>query len=161
MACDGLIVEVHSPNVPSWIGVFAFDFAPGAIRASLIPLSKPGLFCVVAGGSGYVVSADRPELVRRIPSFPITEVAQSQNGSVWVFADFTGLTLIDRSGDMWTSPRLSWDGVKIHHVSNEIVTGVAWNAADNREVTFEIDVQGRRVRTGLAFPADLDGGSRN
>jgi hypothetical protein len=150
---DGYAVGVLPDGQEEWCGVFALDYRSPAAATQVVELSESDFFCVVASGRGYVLSARDPKRVRPIPSFPITQASCCSDRAVAAFADFTRITIVDRAGLMWTSPSLSWDGIRIIDVSSTTVQGFAWDSPGENEVPFTLNLVDRTLRGGAAPPS--------
>ena len=64
-----------------------------------------------------------------------------------------------RNGFAWESARLSWEGVRIVSIDDDVLHGVGWNLLTDREVAFSVDLlTGQHQGGGFAQPP---GGQKN
>jgi hypothetical protein len=68
-----------------------------------------------------------------------------------LFAGFTSITAVGKSGIAWTTERLTWEGLTITEVSGETLRGRGWNALSDKEALFEVDLKTGK-HTGGARP---------
>jgi hypothetical protein len=82
---------------------------------------------------------------------PITDVRILPEHKMIVFVDFTHIFAYGAEKTLWRSERLSWDGITIQQVATNHLFGVAWDAMQDKEVEFALDVRNGQ-HTGGAQP---------
>ncbi len=138
---DGVTVRVRPENHESWLGTFAFgNMAPKSL-SGLFTTPNPERLCVVARGEGYLVSTSAPTVWERVTVTPILDVRTILARSIIVFANFTELTAYGPSGVKWVTKRLSWDGLKITEVSNDVIKGEFFDIRSNSTASFIVDLE--------------------
>ena len=147
----GLIVQVKPEQAGEWIGVFLIEYNSQAAKTELVLLDRSNYFCVVAGGRGYVVHAEKPVRTTAIDAYPIVSILASTDRMAVAFADFTGVSIVARDGHVWNSPQISFDGIRLVKMTADQIDGLAWHAPQDEEVPFTIDLRSRTV-SGGAFP---------
>jgi hypothetical protein len=143
---DGTIIVVRSKVGEPFAGVFAFGDR-GVSRVLSMP--KADRLCVVARGTGYVVSVDDPEHWERIPVIPVLDVRIVGELGLVVFADHTKLVGYDATGLRWKTARLSWDGLRIVEVSASRVIGEYWDIRDEATKRFDVDLETGKACGGV------------
>ena len=79
--------------------------------------------------------------VRPIPEFRLL-----------LFVGATTISAVGETGWLWTTGRLSWEGITISEIKQHVLSGTGWDALKDEEVPFEVDlITGRH--TGGAHPA--------
>ncbi len=153
--CDGLIVEFRPCDRPSWLGIFQFEYPDTSAPDQLITLPDPSTLVVIAGGRGYVVDCRDPAKALAIPAFPIMQIALTTDQKpVCAFVDPTAITVVE-SGEVWRTRRLSWDGVELVDVTSDRIVGRGWDAASDRRVEFQVNLDTRTVTGGPEnFPSE-------
>ncbi|MBD0372901.1 MAG: hypothetical protein ICV60_18800 [Pyrinomonadaceae bacterium] len=139
---DGITVKVSPYEGQPWLGTFAFR--DDSQQASTGVFSHPDdlSLCVVSRGQGYIVRADEPRVWSLIQTcYPIFDVRAVPEARLLLFADLTAISAYGPKGVVWTTPRLSWDGLKITHVTSTHIKGLAWDSPQNREVEFIVDLK--------------------
>ena len=68
-----------------------------------------------------------------------------------VFADFTHMFAYNATQTAWKTERLSWDGITITKVATNHIFGLAWDAQQDKEVEFVVDLRNGE-HTGGAPP---------
>jgi hypothetical protein len=101
--------------------------------------------CVVACGQGYLVNVPNPDQTVTLPDGGGI-VAAVGSSRLLVLVTFTELLGILPEGRWWRSERLASDGIRNVVVSEDTVTGEAWQAHGDRWVGFRIDAQTGKAR---------------
>jgi hypothetical protein len=83
---------------------------------------------------------DEPTNYEVINVDPILEVIPVRAKDIVVFANYTELMAYGKSGPVWVSDRLSWDGLKITKVSDNYIEGEAWDPRVEANVGFKVDL---------------------
>jgi len=137
---DGLVVQVFPPSRDSWVGTFAFGTVSSKAKNGLYSWPDPQILCVVSQGQGYLVGVDEPTNYEVLNVDPILEVIPVRAKDIVVFANYTELMAYGKSGPVWVSDRLSWDGLKITKVSDNYIEGEAWDPRVEANVGFKVDL---------------------
>lgn len=74
----------------------------------------------------------------------------SQQGLL-LFAGFTSITAVGSAGILWTTDRLTWEGLTISEIKGDNLHGHGWDALADKEVPFEVDLK-TGSHTGGARP---------
>lgn len=141
---EGLVVRVTPREAEPWVGNFALGVG-GITRVMEAP--EINIICVVAEGNAYFVDVTRP-LKYEIGFTMVERAIDISERQLLVLANNTGLVAYGSGGCFWRTPRISWDGIEITNVSPHLITGVAWNAPTQSEVTFSVDVLTGKVLGG-------------
>ena len=116
------------PTEEDWVGVFgAGDYGGNAVAVDW----SANRALVVAGGRGYLLDTKGRALIRLLPQESLQDVAwASHSGGVWVVADDLRLFVLDADGArLWSTRRVSWDGIRRLRVSGDLVHGEAQTGA--------------------------------
>jgi hypothetical protein len=136
----------------TWVGVFAKAFESAHVSNGLWACPDPQSLFVVAGGYAYIVNAADPRQWQKLDANPITDVRPVRERELLVFADYLTLTAWGRSGTVWSTERLTWDGLRITEVTADKLRGFGWDLQADREVEFVVDLATGSHRGG-ARPA--------
>jgi hypothetical protein len=137
---DGMIVKVTPIGKAPWIGIFAFGtIAPNGISA-IYSMPNKNTFCIISKGAGYITSATNPEKWEEVIAVPITDARCVESKKIIVFADYTELVAYDENGFKWKTQRLAYDNFKIIGVDKDILKGRFWDIRNEREETFEVNL---------------------
>ncbi len=137
---DGITVNVNPPEHLAWLGTFAFGDGHKNWKSGIFSCPQKRQFCVVSRGQGYVVHSDNPLKWLTIHALPIVEVQCLVEHNLLLFIDFTKITAFGTDGLLWVSESLSWDGIKITYISSEWIHGLGWNAPEDRETEFRVNI---------------------
>jgi hypothetical protein len=137
---DGLIVQVSPRPSEPWIGTFAFGTISPKGKNGLYTWPDPQMLCVVSQGQGYLVCADEPTKSELIRVDPILDVMPVAAKKIVVFANYTELIAYGKSGPVWVTNRLSWDGLKLTRVNNDYIEGEVWDPRVEANVGFKVDL---------------------
>jgi hypothetical protein len=102
---------------------------------------------VIAGGQGYLVDPKDRRLVELLGS-QLKNAMILPEAETLVISDGLRLEGHGKSGVLWRSRRISWDGIWDLRVDAGRLEGTCWDAVNDIAVTFSVD-----IRTG-----DLVGG---
>ncbi len=135
---DELVVDVFPLNGDPWQGKFLCG--EGGVTG-LFGTPCHDVLCVVANGQGYWVPVCDPQRFEEVLCVPVKHVLAVPERSLIAFGSFTELVAYGSAGWRWRTSRLSWDGLTSLDVSADRVTGMAWDAPNDKEVTFSVNVE--------------------
>ena len=140
---DGLWLKVKPANGVGWIGVFAFGYRSPPAFSRVLSSLDPDRVCVISSGAAYMVDTDEPEVWEQIPVTPVLDVRPIPEEGLIVFSDFTRLAAYGRSGLVWRSPRVCWDGLKIVSTTHETIEGTGYDPTNSvtNESRFVVDLK--------------------
>jgi hypothetical protein len=122
---EGFVVKFYKADGGYWVG----NFKPGwtSFNKAFELYGSPNVL-VIAGGICYLID---PENATKIDTFgdgcasaittPLNQV---------VFANTRHIIVAEPTGEIWQSERVSWDGITDLHVTNNVVTGTAFDPLD-------------------------------
>jgi hypothetical protein len=139
-------IEFISKNF-RWIGKFEcgegnFSFEPFALNNSAIIL--------VVNGQAYWIDFYKPYNFIAIKSYTINQVFISCDNMKSYLVSYTEISCCDESGQIWTSDRLSYDGIKLVSYDSDVMIGKAWDASEGKDVEFRLHLNDG-THTGGAF----------
>ncbi len=146
----GIAVKIMPFEGPIWIGTFASGNYPKTL-SGIFSCPDERSICVVSSGQAYIVRTDAPQSWEEVRPFPVRGVHPILEANLLVFEDFTRLTAYGTGGVVWATPDLSWDGLKITEVTGDQIKGLAWDASQEQEVEFLVEVRTGR-HTGGSSP---------
>jgi hypothetical protein len=123
---------------------FAGDNVPNGIWAC----PDPAWICAVAGGYAYLIDTSDPARWEQLPYRPVTNVTVVAGHALLVFAGFQSLLAWGRSGQVWETGRLSWDGLRITAIHGETLLGLGWDMTTDRELEFNVNLKTGEHRGG-------------
>jgi len=138
---DGLLVMVRPKLAQTWIGTFAFGRVTPKGVSGIYSTPNPRRVCVVANGSGYLVSTNVPKIWESIWATPITDVRPIRAQGIIVFATFTDLVAYDGDNVKWRTKRLTWSDMKIVEATDSHIKGEYWDIRIDRTGTFVVDLR--------------------
>jgi hypothetical protein len=133
---EGLIVRFHPNSNAHWVG----NFQPGSGGWEGVLDHPDGTHVIaLARGQGYVIEPAIRELVCIVPS-SIQYAVDLPHLHAIVFSDGLGFEAIRSDGVWWTSPRISWDEVRVLKIEGTILRGEASSPVANSWVPFTLDL---------------------
>lgn len=147
-AGDGTILRVTPRGGTAWLGLFG-GFRPGRGRLFSTPHERRLL--VVSGDRAYLVPVDSPAGTEVVPA-AVHGVFLAPARGLLVIQDLTGFEAYGREGRVWRSARVSWDGLTVTRVSEDVIEGTATDLQD-REIPFRLDLATGRHEGG-SWPRD-------
>lgn len=137
---SGLYLRVTRGVAQSWIGFFAQGFDSPEVAHGVFSCPDPDWLCPVASGYAYLIDASDPERWIQIEQRPVVEVRAVPELKLLVFAGFTSITVLGDAQRLWTTERLSWEGLSISSIQGPCLRGTGWDAIADKEVPFELDL---------------------
>ena len=145
---DGIGLEFFPEGGDPWYGTFAsYKLSPNAVNG-IWSLPHPDFALIISAGTGYVINVHHPAQCTEVSILPIMGVISSRESAVVLVWDYVRFICLDTDGLRWTSPRVSWDGIKEVSVRDGLVHALVWHAPENKHVQTRIDIQSGRVLEG-------------
>lgn len=140
-----LAVTFHPTGAESWWGRFASRSAYTYCGVFATP--DPVRACVVSNGTAYLVNVLDARDYARIPIDPVRDVRAAPGVSLLLLADHTDIAAIGPRGDIWRSPRLCWDDLAMHEITDGLLHATGFDPMNSMEPTAEIliDLKTRAV----------------
>jgi hypothetical protein len=99
------------------------------------------------------VDTQKPEHSTHIPLKPATEVLPIPSQNLLIFVGFHSLYAWGPNGEVWKTERLSWEGIRITGLQDNILHGTGWNMFTDQDVPFTVDLQnGTHTGGGISTP---------
>ena len=156
---SGIYVRTVPQKANPWVGFFALGFESAHAVRGLYSCPDPDSLCVVVGGYAYVVNTLEPERWVQLEQRPVMDVRSVPESKLLIFVGATTISAVGESGCQWTTGRLSWEGISISEIRQQVLYGTGWDALKDKEVPFEVDlITGRH--TGGTHPAAQDSGAQ-
>ena len=137
---SGIYVRVTPHNAKPWIGFFAMGFESEHAARGLYSCPHPDSLCVVVGGYAYLVNAVDPERWMQLEQRPVMDVRPVPEFKLLLFVGATTISAVGESGWLWTTGRLSWEGIIISEIQEQVLHGTGWDAIKDQEVPFAVDL---------------------
>jgi hypothetical protein len=136
----GIYLRVMPPGAAPWVGFFAQGFASDQVANGIYSCPAPQSICVAASGYAYLVDAVNPQNWLQIEQRPVVEVRPIPALKLLLLIGFTTITALGTDGQLWTTERLSWEGLSIRDVQGTVLHGMGWDLMADKEVPFELDL---------------------
>lgn len=135
----GAYLRVLPQGSQPWIGFFVLGFDSDEVASGIYSCPDENSLCAIVGGYAYVVDAGNPLRWMQIEQRPVIQVRLVPELNLMLFAGFTSITGLE-SSRLWTSERLSWEGLSITSIQGATLHGLGWDAVTDKEVSFEVDL---------------------
>jgi hypothetical protein len=135
---NGIMVKLMPHEGKPWIGFFQCGGLGWLNGVFSCPDART--VCVVSGGAGYFVCVDDPNVWGEPSCTPIIDVQPVLHHDLIVFATPTELCAYGKQGRVWTTQRLSFDGINITSITDRTMRGTGWDAMLQRDVEFTVDL---------------------
>lgn len=145
---NGTYIRVVPANAPAWVGFFALGFDSQQVATGIYSCPAPECVCVVAGGYGYIVNTSNPQEWLRVDQQPVVDLRIVKEPNLLLFAGFTSISAYGESGHLWTTERLSWEGLSLSDIREGKLHGLGWNMLTDKEVAFEVELKTGKHRGG-------------
>jgi hypothetical protein len=131
-----------------WVGFFALGFDSDQVVNQVCSTPDPELFCLAVGGYAYLVKACDPAAWQRVEQRPVVDLRVLPQQGLVLFAGFTSITAVGSSGIVWTTERLTWEGLTITEIDGDKLLGRGWDAPSDKEVPFEVNLKTGKHKGG-------------
>ena len=148
---SGTYLRVAPQSGPAWAGFFVLGFDSDQVVSAVCSTPDPDSFCAVVGGYAYVAKAADPAQWLRVEQSPVVDLRVLSQQGLLLFAGFTSITAVGSAGILWTTDRLTWEGLTITEIKGDKLLGRGWDALADKEVAFEVDLK-TGSHTGGARP---------
>jgi len=154
MSRGALLLDVRPNGGKGFLGICALGFESSATNDG--PLSgvwacpNPLELCAVAGGYAYILNVWNPKQCTHLEMRPVVEVLATPDPQLLLFVGFHTICAWGADGLAWTTPRLTWEGLRITGLTNQTLTGMAWDMPSDVEVPFVVDLRSGEVTGGSA-----------
>jgi hypothetical protein len=145
---SGAYLRVTAQKGPAWVGFFALGFDSDQVVNQVCSTPDPELFCLAVGGYAYLVKASDPTAWQRVEQRPVVDLRVLPQQGLVLFAGFTSITAVGSSGIVWTTERLTWEGLTITEIDGDKLLGRGWDAPSDKEVPFEVNLKTGKHKGG-------------
>ena len=153
LARGAMWLEVRIAGEGSWLAQCALGFSGDAVAHGLWPLPLGMGFLACAGGYAYAVAPGAPADTVLLPPRPAVAVIALTARTV--FVTHHELVVREANGEVWVSPRLSWEGVTVTAANDAEVHGLGWDIAEDAELPFTVNLR-KRIASGGGYSAESD-----
>lgn len=142
---EGFVVRFFKSDNTDWVA----NFKPGWTRCNAIfEFPDSDKIIVVAGGQCYIMN---PDFEKPLGVFAVTidNVIQTDDGTI-IMTDGFHVRMVGSAGELWCSPRISWDGIKDLKLNNKLLTGLAYDPRRDQDdwTPFTVDIATRKIIGG-------------
>jgi hypothetical protein len=130
-----------SGGAGQFLATCALGFAGATVPSGVWACPDPAWICAVAGGYAYLIDTCDPARWEQVVYRPVTNVTVVAQQALLIFAGFHSLLAWGRSGKLWQTGRLSWDGLRITAVHGETLLGLGWDMTTDRELEFKVNLK--------------------
>jgi hypothetical protein len=128
-----------------FLATFALGFSDPVAPTGLWSCPRPDELCAVSGGYAYIVNTADPQQFTQIAVRPVMEVGSLLAHNLLLFVGSRELVAWGSSGQLWETPRLSSEGLRLVEVQGDELYGFGWDRITDREVPFMIDLRTGKV----------------
>lgn len=143
---EGFVVRFYKSDGTNWVANFQLGWTN---FSKVFDFPEHKLVIVVAGGQGYVMS---PENVTPKSTFGLTisNAHQTDNRSLVFVTNVNIMVLDNANGEFWHSERISWDGIKIVKLLDNIIYGLAYDPTNSIQEwsEFSINLKTKEITGG-------------
>jgi hypothetical protein len=141
LARGAMYVEVRPSGGGSYLVMAALGFKDPSMPSGLFACPDADEVCVLAGGYAYLAKAAQPEEVTLLGMKPVVEVIPATSAGLLLLVGFHTVLAWGVGGVAWETKRLSWEGVRITGVEDEVLRGLGWDMMRDVEVEFAVDLR--------------------
>ena len=145
---EGFVVRFFNENGSSWVA----NFCPGFTDVSgVYEYLEKGQILVFAKGKCYLMNPQKKEVVKDF-GFAYHEILNDEKGRLITYDD-TDIAVVEPTGEIWRSRRISWDGFKDVKIENDTIIGVSYDPTDsiNEWKPFSVNLNTKEVMGGSYY----------
>ncbi|GAB3783568.1 hypothetical protein GCM10028818_41830 [Spirosoma horti] len=142
---EGFVVRFFDSSGESWVANFNVGYTT---FKAVFDFPQTDLCIVIAGGNGYIM---KPDQTKPVDTFGTTiDIAVLADQEKVICSDGCHLTIIDSSGDLWVSKRISWDGIADLRIEGNTVLGLAYDPTHESDdwVDFTLNLDTKQLSGG-------------
>jgi hypothetical protein len=144
MGRGALLLDVKPAVGANFLATCALGFRDPSLPTGIFACPRADSLLAVAGGYAYLIDTLAPGQSLHLPLRPVTQIlpapASKNHADLILLAGFHTIIAIHTTGLLWTSARLSWEGVTMSEIRDGHLHGTGWNLHTDREVPFSIDL---------------------
>ncbi len=120
----GNYILFEDSNYEDWLGVFSggeiTDFT------KIILFEEKSFLLIIFQGQGYLININSRQLFFKTKCDCLVDAIKVPEQDLVIACDFTNLYAFTNDRDIWTSSRLSSDGIQLVESTNEFLIARAW-----------------------------------
>jgi len=136
-----LLIRPRNSSAEAFLTTFALGFADPAVPTGVWACPNPAQLCAVAGGYAYLINTTNPAQWEQVEYRPVLQVTPLAQHKLLLFAGHHSLIAYGPAGKAWQTKKLSWEGIKILQITDQILTGLGWDLMTDREFEFQVNLQ--------------------
>lgn len=126
---DCLWVKFLDENSIEWVGIFDNNY--GTSLKTVIPVSKSSSVLVIVNGQGYTVDINERIIIKKTEWQDVESIIYNEETSLYLASNSLGLMLLDGDKCIWTSERISFDGITFTNQAGHTVDGYLNDLSEN------------------------------
>jgi hypothetical protein len=150
LARGALLLMVKPVGGGTFLATCALGFTDPSMPTGVFACPNPRELCAVAGGYAYIVDTSSPEHSTHIALRPVAEVKVLPVQHLLLFVGFHTIAAWGANGLAWETERLSWEGIRIGSVEDNVLHGYGWDLMADKEVPFAVDLATGQHQGGAA-----------
>lgn len=150
----GVLVEFLRSDGSRWLVKFGMG-VEGTSKVKIFEYPDRGRIIVINQGYMHIVTPDENKIESLNPHLASRDLIYDA-GRI-VTSDDTSVYIVEPNGDVWVSPRISWDGFEDLVIENNVVKGLAYTPVDSRQEwwPFTIHLETKEI-TGGTYTKDSE-----
>lgn len=136
-----LLLNVKPAAAPNFLATCALGFQSPHLPSGVWSCPVPDEMLAIAGGYAYLVDTRTPERCLHLELRPVTAVLASPENNLILLSGFDRVSALGSNGVLWTTERLSWEGVTLTGIRDCHLHGTGWHMMDDRDIPFAVDLR--------------------
>jgi hypothetical protein len=133
--------EDTGPLAQPFLATCALGFRDPAAPSGLWSMPNPNWLCAVSGGYAYLINVVAPEQFKMIEYRPVLQVLPLLQQRLLLFIGHHSILAWGPEGEAWQSERLSWEGITILRVEEDVLHGHGWDLRTDKDLPFVLDLK--------------------
>ena len=148
--CDSLF-EICPDNGIPWRACFRAGGLRRPSLARVLATWNPAVVCVEVAGAVYFIDTSDMQRWSEVASIgPVVDVKVLERSAIVICVGFTRLAGFDGCHEIWTTRRVSWDGIRITDEREGEIAGLGWDSSKGIWVPFSVALTTGEASGGAA-----------
>lgn len=146
----GILVEFLRSDGSKWLVKFGMG-VEGTSKVKIFEYPDRGRCIVINQGYMHIVTPDENKAESLNAHLPFRDLIYDAERIIT--SDDTDVYVVEANGDVWISPRISWDGLKDLVIENNVLNGLAFTPIDSRQEwwPFTLNLETKEITGGTYY----------
>jgi hypothetical protein len=151
MARGAMWLEIKPEVGGLFLAQCALGFAGRGVASGVWSTPQRSRLLAVAGGYGYLIDSSDPDRTELLPMRPVVSVHPAPQAGALVLIGFHAAYVLTEQ-ETWQSAKLSWEGVAVTGIEDDLLLGTGWHMPSDKELPFRLNLRTKELVGGGCQP---------